>query len=167
MKLNRSDWMEINYKYKIQKNGKILSFRYGKPLNPNVTKCGYEIVCLYFNGKKKWFSVHRLIALVHIENGNPIKFNVVNHKDGNKRNNKVSNLEWTTASRNKKHSFEIGTSKATKSENANFAVLTVNKVKQIKHLLENNESCASIGRKFGVTTSNICRIKKGKTWRNV
>lgn len=164
--LSVKDWKEILKKYEIRKTGEIISCRFNKPLKPNITKCGYEIVCLYFNSKSKWFSVHRLVAFVHVKN-NSTKFNVVNHIDGDKRNNDSINLEWTTSSLNKKHSFEIGTSTPTKSENVHRAILTIKDVKEIKRRLSNGEKGAKIARDFNVTSSNICAIKNGRSWRNV
>ena len=55
---------------------------------------GYLKVDLCKNGKQKTFTVHRLVATVFISN--PKNFPVVNHKDENKLNNNVSNLEWCT-----------------------------------------------------------------------
>ena len=53
--------------------------------------------------KKKAYTVHRLVASMFIENHSAYKD--VNHKDGNKKNNNVSNLEWCTRSQNIKHSY--------------------------------------------------------------
>lgn len=64
---------------------------------------GYEKVELWKNGKNKIFRVHRLVALVFIKNPNNLK--EVNHKDGNKTNNHVSNLEWVNARENQTHSL--------------------------------------------------------------
>ena len=55
---------------------------------------GYLKVDLCKNGKQKTFTVHRLVATVFISN--PKNFPTVNHKDENKLNNNVSNLEWCT-----------------------------------------------------------------------
>lgn len=75
-------------------------------LNPEETKKGYLRVDLYDeNGKRKHFKFHRLVAQAFIENpdGKP----QVNHKDGNKQNNSVTNLEWVTDAENKDHRKEL------------------------------------------------------------
>ena len=59
------------------------------------------------HAKNKMFTVHRLVAL-HFVPGRTNERDVVNHKDGNKNNNHVSNLEWVTYSENNKHAFAIG-----------------------------------------------------------
>lgn len=61
-----------------------------------VEKVGYLYVTLYKDGNRKMFRVHRLVAEAFCKNCNPNKNNVVNHKDENKKNNRASNLEWTT-----------------------------------------------------------------------
>lgn len=58
------------------------------------------------NGKQKNCRVHRLVAEYFLPN--PDNMKEVNHKDGNKDNNHVSNLEWCTRSNNVKHSFDTG-----------------------------------------------------------
>ena len=72
----------------------------------NVAKTGYPVVNLYKDNKYKQIPVHRLVAEAFIPN--PNNYPVVNHLDGNKLNNNVSNLEWCTQQRNVLHAFETG-----------------------------------------------------------
>ena len=65
---------------------------------------GYPIVSLIVDGKKKNFYIHRLVAEAFLENPNDLP--VVNHKDFNKWNNDVSNLEWMTQRENIRYSSE-------------------------------------------------------------
>lgn len=67
---------------------------------------GYKQVQIMRNNKRYTKYVHRLVAECFIEN--PNNEPEVNHKDGNKANNKVENLEWCTRSENQKHSYRIG-----------------------------------------------------------
>lgn len=63
-------------------------------LKQSINKHGYCSIILSKNGKNKWYSVHRLVACAFIDNSNGFK--CVNHKDENKQNNNVENLEWCT-----------------------------------------------------------------------
>ena len=86
----------------------------GRFLKSSVTKYGYEQVVLSKNGKTKHFYVHRLVAQVYLLQDE--SRNYVNHKDGNKTNNCVSNLEWVTPSENKQHAFKTGLTKMKPSQ---------------------------------------------------
>ena len=66
----------------------------------------YYSVTLSRAGRVKRFPIHRLVAEYYIPN--PDKKPQVNHKDGNKLNNHVDNLEWVTQSENQLHAFRIG-----------------------------------------------------------
>lgn len=62
---------------------------------PFLTKCGYHQIVLCKDGVRKKHYIHRLVANAFIEN--PNKLPIINHKDENKLNNRVENLEWCTA----------------------------------------------------------------------
>lgn len=89
--------------YEISSNGRVKSLNYNKTgreqiLKPIKNRFGYLQIILNQNGKKKHFSVHRLVAQAFISNieNKPC----INHKDEDKTNNKVENLEWCTVSYN-------------------------------------------------------------------
>jgi|APGre2960657373_1045057.scaffolds.fasta_scaffold23071_2 hypothetical protein len=89
--------------YTVSKDGRVSSLKTGKILKPHLTSSGYHTVCLSAgSGNSKTVRVHRLVALTYIDKSNK-KHNVVNHKDGDKTNNKLSNLEWTDAKGNSLH----------------------------------------------------------------
>ena len=69
------------------------------------TPKGYLRVYLYKNGKRKHHKIHRLVAKAFIPN--PEDKPQVNHKDGNKKNNSITNLEWVTDEENKLHRESI------------------------------------------------------------
>lgn len=104
--------------YAASTNGNIwaypkLSRLHGRWLKKCISRCGYEYVCL-FNGKRKNIYVHRLVAIAFIKNTDDKP--AVNHKDGNKLNNRVENLEWVTNSENKIHAFRNGITKMAPSQ---------------------------------------------------
>lgn len=86
--------------YRITKSGRVFSYRQGntlKPLSLVLDNMGYPIVKLYYRGGTKKFrtiAVHRLVADTFIPN--PNGYECINHKDENKINNSVTNLEWCT-----------------------------------------------------------------------
>lgn len=86
------------------KNGSIRCCK-GKILKPGTNKDGYLYVNLYKNRKEKKFYVHRLVAEAFISN--PDNLPCVNHKDENKQNNVVSNLEWCSAQYNNTYGTRI------------------------------------------------------------
>ena len=89
--------------YQISNLGNVKSLNYrrtGKEriLNPGNNGCGYLFVILCNNGKRKHFKIHRLVANAFLEN--PDNKSDVNHKDEDKTNNNVDNLEWMTRQEN-------------------------------------------------------------------
>ena len=93
---------------------------------------GYKYVTLYKSGELyQGISVHRLVALTYIDN--PEGKAWVNHKDGNKSNNSVNNLEWTTISENIQHSIKTGLRKYKKgAEHHNTGVKRTNQTKKLQ-----------------------------------
>lgn len=77
-----------------------------KILKPGLNNPGYKFVILRKNGISENKMIHRLVAETFLNN----PMDCVNHKDGNKLNNHMSNLEWCTYSENKKHAYETGLS---------------------------------------------------------
>ncbi len=92
-----------NYGGKALKLSKVLKLNlYGR----------YPLILLTKEGKAKGFSVHSLIATAFVAKPISDKKLEVNHKDGNKLNNRADNLEWVTRSENNKHAFRTGLNKA-------------------------------------------------------
>ena len=81
-------------------------FRQGKKLNPDIAPNGYYRVTLTRNSKRKQKYLHRLLAEHFIPNPNNLP--QVNHKDGNKLNCALENLEWVTVKENVIHAYKNG-----------------------------------------------------------
>ncbi len=78
----------------------------GRVLYQNKNNKGYVMVYLCLYAKRKSCTVHRLVAQAFIPN--PDNLPEVNHKDGDKDNNSVENLEWSTVADNRRHAFTAG-----------------------------------------------------------
>ena len=80
--------------YQVSNFGRVKSIKFGKEIILKQRQCmnGYKLVTLYKDGKGKIILVHRLVAQAFIPN--PDNLPEVNHKDENKTNNVVTNLEW-------------------------------------------------------------------------
>lgn len=103
--------MQIDYlgfNYRIDKDGNIFN-RHGKSISVHLSNSGYKYVCLKITGKSVGRFIHRALAIAFIPNPEGKEF--VNHKDGNKLNNKLSNLEWCTRSENVQHAYNTGLKK--------------------------------------------------------
>ena len=77
-----------------------------RAIKPRIDWGGYLAVCLCKRGEAKTKRIHRLVAETFIPK--PVEKPFVNHKDGDKLNNHVRNLEWVTHSENLKHAHENG-----------------------------------------------------------
>lgn len=86
-------------------------------LKQHISDTGYLRCYLYSNGEKKTIKTHRVIAITFLNK--PEGMNEVNHIDGNKENNNVTNLEWSNRSKNLKHAFANGLCKVASSLNHN------------------------------------------------
>lgn len=89
--------------YSIDKEGKVFSNKTNKFLLGSVYNTGYRMVRLTIGKNKKSYAIHRLVAEAFLPN--PNKLDIVNHKDGNKLNNRVENLEWVSQSQNRIHAI--------------------------------------------------------------
>lgn len=90
-------------KYEVSNLGNVRSLNYNhtgeiKLLKQGTNKKGYKLVNLCKNGKQKCYLIHRLVAMTFIPNPNNLP--IINHKDENKVNNNVKNLEWCTIAYN-------------------------------------------------------------------
>lgn len=102
----------FKYRYFITSKGLIFSLASGelKQLNPTMrgkNRNQYLFVRLEFEGKLKGVNIHRLVA-ENFLGPKPSDEHVINHIDGNKQNNDVSNLEWTTVAGNTQHAYRTG-----------------------------------------------------------
>ena len=138
--------------YEINENGIVRNKSTGNSMKWIDNGRGYKSVKLYNSNtpKGRLCLVHRLV----LSTFNPIEENMdVNHKDGNKSNNTLSNLEWCTKSENTKHAHKIGLFKNK---------LTIKDVENIKlYLRHSYYSYSEIARMYGVKHSTVWKIANG------
>lgn len=157
------------------KNGKTRKVK-GKILKQSTSVHGYKVVCFRRNGKKENFRVHRLIGEAFIDNQDNKPF--INHIDGDKSNNDISNLEWCTAKENANHAYEFGLKEASNpnknglkqgSKHHNSKLTE----KEVKFMRENSRKNggsfknAELAKLFGITKANVSHIVNGKGWKHI
>lgn len=157
------EWKCINgYEnlYQISNFGNIKNNK-GQILKQFKNHKGYLITQLSNNGKSKTFIVHRLVAQAFIPN--PENKPQINHKDTNKLNNYIDNLEWVTNSENKKHAKLNGLCKSSPKGGANKRAIKVDQYDLNNNLIKQWDCISDIIRFFKLKTgSNIISCCKGR-----
>ena len=123
---------------------------------------GYKFYQLYKEKKMYNKPVHQLVADAFLERKD--NHDTVNHIDGNKHNNIVSNLEWCTNSYNHEHATRTGLKP--KGEKVGTSKLNNTCVSAIKRMLNDGISHGVIAKWFGVSRPTISLINIGATWKN-
>jgi len=158
-------------RYLISSEGRVFSENYNhtgqfKEMKILKYKKGYCYVKLFNDkGIAKKEKVYRLVAKAFIPN--PDNKPTINHKDGDKSNNDVSNLEWATWKENVIHSFKNGLNVPIRGENHYNSKLNQYQVNDIRYLLLQKIPETKIAEKFGVSRGCISGIKTGINWRNI
>lgn len=161
--LNNEEWKEYEdagIKYLISNLGRtfspeIIGYRHHKvELKQHESKKGYLTVHL----KSGLKAIHRLVAILFIPN--PLNLPQVNHKDGNKKNNKVDNLEWCDNSYNQKHAWALGLISNTGMKSPR-RILDEN---QVKEIFFSQLPHKAIAEKYGIEKSGVNKIKTGRNW---
>lgn len=131
----------------------------GKMLTPATDRYGYKFIGLCRANQRKQVLVHRLVANAFLDkvNGNV----EVNHIDGNKINNHVSNLEWCTKSENQIHAFHV-----IKTQHAmrNNVKLDQSSVNEIRALYAKGALQRELAERFHISRTQIGRIVRNESW---
>lgn len=156
---------EIKDYYTVNDKGEFFSDNSGRMKTRNKAGTEYQIInFMTTDGKKRTFRAHRLVLMAF----NPVKDMdklEVNHIDGNKKNNNLSNLEWCTGSENQRHAFKTGLQKARKGESSNFSKLTEQDIDLIFKLRKEGKTQRQIADVVNCSSSNISYILNKKTWQ--
>ena len=146
--------------YAITEDGQVYSYISKRYLKPAKNHGGYLTVCLSSkNGERKRFYIHRLVAFAFIDN--PNNYPQVNHKDENKENNNIDNLEWCTS----KYNNNYGTHNKRSHENRKNTSLGNHPQARSVECVELHKifSCAKEASLIlGIDNSDIGKCCKGK-----
>lgn len=154
---------DLKFNYYVTDDGRIWSERTQKYLSAQYDKNGYvKVQMRSTDNKSHRYSVHRLV----LENFKPVQGMdklQVNHKDGNKLNNSLNNLEWTTCKENINHTIENNL-RATINGSAK---ITPEQVIEIYRRSWNGETNIKLGKEFGINPDQVGRIKNKKSWKKI
>ncbi len=141
--------------YRVSDKGRVYSIVTKKILKHFISSNGYCVVRLYKNGSTQNYKVHRLVLIVFKPKG-LFDGNYCNHKDSNKQNNTVQNLEWVTQRENIIYGFMQGNTHSTKKRK-------VYKVdKETDEILETYDSIAEAARDNNIIKQEIGHCCQGK-----
>lgn len=138
---------------KFRTNTKIL-----KPLINIKNK--YTYVQLSTGGKIKAVRVHRIVAMAFIPNTDNKPY--VNHKDGNKSNNCLDNLEWVTESENTQHALDNDL--IAKGEKSYLSKISLETAKYIKY---SNKSVRALCNELNLKYAHVYNLRKGLIWKDI
>ena len=153
-------------RFRISSHGRLYSKISCKILSQTISKTGYYTHGTKIggrNGKAVCFKIHRLVAKAFLLN--PEEKLYVNHKDGNKLNNLLSNLEWVTSSENSIHAHKNGFCTHPKGDMSKNSKLNQSIVEDIRReYSEEGVSQRSLASKYSVSKTTIQNILKFKRW---
>lgn len=147
--------------YQASNLGRIRRYGVKNIIKPILTRDGYHRISLSKKGVIKNKFVHRLVAETFINNTEDKPF--INHKDGNKQNNEVDNLEWVTSNENTLHSYRLGL-QSKQGEKNNQSILKDFQVREIKSRVL---SARELATKFGVSIACVNAILTGVNWKHI
>ena len=151
-------------KYQVSNLGNVKSLSYlgtgkEKLLKPFKTEDGYLFIGLNKNNKRKFYKIHRLVAQAFIDN--PNNYPIINHKDENKRNNNMNNLEWCTI----KYNINYGTATKRRSEKLFKPIYCLELDKYYKSVTQASEELKIKQANISAVLNGRFKQTKGYTFR--
>ena len=162
--------MKQYYNYTVHKEGVVVSHYNNKPLsvqtykkNKQGNKVIYPRVRIRKDKKSYWVALHRLVAEMFLPN--PENYPHINHKDGNRLNNHVDNLEWCTHEMNIKHAMDNNLNP--KGEQHGIAVATEQIVRDIRRMRTEGMTYPEIANIVQLKRRTVEAIGAGQNWKHV
>ena len=156
-------WTKIlNDQYEASSDGRIRNAKTKREIKQFIGKDGY--LRTQIAGKTRL--VHRLIGFAFLPEDSEREF--INHKDGNKRNNNASNLEWVTRSENELHAYHTGLRDTPNGEKNPRSILSIDDVRYIKsHYIPRDRQygAKALAKRFGVAHQTICAVASNQNWK--
>jgi hypothetical protein len=167
------EWREVagsNGDYFVSDSGDVKSFKAKRPrvLKKRISRDGYVWYVLQINGEPKTSRANRLVAEAFIPN--PENKNTVNHKDGNKLSNCVSNLEWATRSEQMKHAYAHHLKSPVRGILQGNHVLSEDEVREIRNIYKSHDKAFGmipLAKRFNVSISTINKCIGKRSYKNV
>ena len=148
--------------YEVSDHGRVYSyFHKGRILKACDNTFGYLYVTLHNSKGQQPIGVHVLV--LEAFKGKRIGKLTCNHKDGDKTNNHISNLEWITFSKNHQHAYDIGLKEGLKGEAHPHAVLTEEDIISIR----SGGSAKLLSAEYGVSRNHIYSIRNYQCWKHI
>lgn len=164
LRMNEESNIEGFPNYHVTRCGQIKNLLTGAYRKIPLCKGGYARILFSIPGEKmKGFLVHRLVALAYIPRVEGK--NDVNHKDCNKANNNVENLEWCTKSENALHAIKNNRWYTMVGRQCWKARLTDDNVREIRK--NSHLGLTKLAEMFNIDKGSICRILKNQSWKHV
>ena len=155
-------WKEYSG-YKVSDTG-LITKRFSDELQKTkLHKRGYVLACVVEDGKKRWVLLHRLVAKLFIPN--PHNKPQVNHIDGNKQNNCVSNLEWVTNAENRQHAADNGLIAKGEILSKKLTAKDAEAIRNEYVPYSKDHNQYTLAQKYGVSQSLIMRIINNSIWK--
>lgn len=167
-------WKDIEVRdvmYKVSNLGRIKGVR-GHILKTRINQDGYEVATLGLHGKNRYSTaIHIIVARAFLPYPDDGQKYEVNHKDCNRTNNRIDNLEWITHKDNIKYAYKHNTEAQYKARDGirnGRAKLDDEQVIEIRRLFnEENKTIAEISKLFNTPNSTIGNIVHNKTWTHL
>ena len=155
-------WISVSKNYEASNDGHIRNKNTLRVLKEFEGKDGY--LRTQFDGKTQ--TIHRVIAKAFIPRIQGKEF--VNHKDGNKQNNSVENLEWVTRSENMNHAYAHGLKKppiGIKNGRCKLSIENLNFIRKNYIPFDKRFGAKALSKMFNVSPQTISAVISGQNWR--